>query len=92
MFKAFDKLSSRAKTIVILVFALVGVSLQFWQVLHESRQSVQILYLTVAIGFVAVAGMILSSIRSVDRNSAEIKKMEDRLTGNKRLIKELESI
>jgi hypothetical protein len=38
--------------VYLLAIGLIGVSLQIWQVLHESRQSVQLLYVIVVIGFV----------------------------------------
>lgn len=94
MFSAFDNLSLRTRTTVVLIFALVGVSLQIWQVLHEPRQGVQILYVIVAVGFVVVAGMILSSIRSIDRYNTKIKRIKNEIhevenqTKEKRLFTE----
>jgi len=88
MFKAFDKLSLRAKTWLIVIAGLVFVSLQIWQVLHESRQGVQLLYLTIAVGFVAMMGMLLSSVRSIDKNDAEIKRMENEKEVFGRILRE----
>jgi len=77
MFKAFDKLSLRAKTYFIVIAGFVFVSLQIWQVLYESRQGVQILYIVIAVGFVAMMGMLLSSVRRIEKMGDEIKNRKE---------------
>jgi len=79
MFKAFDKLSLRAKTYLIVIAGFVFVSLQIWQVLYESRQGVQILYIVIAVGFVAMMGMLLSSVHSIDKSNTEIKRIKNEI-------------
>ena len=79
MFKAFDRLSLRSKTYLIVVAGFVVVSLQIWQVLNESRQGVQILYMAIAVGFVAMMWMLFSSVRSVDRYNTEIKRIKNEI-------------
>lgn len=76
MFKAFDKLPLHTKTWLILVVGFIGVLLQIIPAWNEPRQGVQILYLAIAVGFVAMMGMLLSSVRRTEKMEDEIKEKQ----------------